>query len=305
MICQAIRYRNARSILGGGGAVGVAWEIGLLAGLLDGGIDAAESDVIIGTSAGSVVGSQIAHGRDPRDLLASVRDETPRQPPAGTGERDTEAAAKAFGIWATAEEMTPAVCAEVGAAALSAKTATEADYLAAFEAQNPAEWPNTRLLITAVDCESGALRVLDAASGVPLSRAISASCAVPALFPPVTIDGRRYMDGGVRSGTSADLALPVAPAAALIIAPLGSSDRGIHRICRRQAEAEARQLEAAGARVRIIHMDDAAVAAGGANLMDFGARVPAAEAGYAHGKRIADELQPMWSAGATASTTAP
>jgi NTE family protein len=290
-------------ILGGGGAVGVAWEIGLLAGLREGGIDAAAADVIVGTSAGSVVGSQIAHGRDPRDLLAAVRTEPPRQQAAGA-ERDTDAAAKAFGTRAAADEMTPECCAEVGAAALRARTASEADYLAVFEAQNLADWPLKPLLITAVDCESGELRVLDAASAVPLPRAISASCAVPALFPAVTIDRRRYMDGGVRSGTSADLALPYAPAAVLILAPLGSSDRGIHRICRQQAEAEARQLEAAGAQVRVIHMDHAAVAAGGANLMDSAARVPAAEAGYAHGLRIADDLQPMWISGATASTTA-
>jgi NTE family protein len=282
-------------VLGGGGTVGIAWEIGLLAGLRQAGIDVGAVDVIVGTSAGSVVGSRIAHGTDPRDLLASLRNDAP-QPAGGEAPvRDTQAAAEAFGLWGSADRMTPERCAAVGAVALRASTISESDYLARFEAQTPAAWPATPLLITAVDCESGELHVFDAASGVPLPRAISASCSVPTLFPPVTIAGRRYTDGGVRSGTSADLALPFAPGTALIIAPLGSADRGIHNICRRQAIEEAQQLEAAGARVTIVHMDEASLAAGGGNLMDVAARIPTADAAYAQGQRLAAVLDPAWS----------
>ena len=283
-------------ILGGGGAVGVAWEIGLLAGLRDAGLDVAGADVIVGTSAGSVVGAQIASGRDPRDLLASLRDQQETAPNGGAAVRDTEAAGKAFGIWGNSDQMTPERCAEVGAVALSANTVSEADYLARFSGQAPATWPGRPLIVTAVDCVSGALRAIDASAGVPLHVAISASCAVPTLFPPVTIDGRRYMDGGVRSGTSAHLALPFAPDVVLIIAPLGSGERGIHPLCRRQAEAEARELQAIGATTRIVHMDAAAMAAGGANLMDVTARIPTADAGHAHGATLAHELRDMWNA---------
>ena len=128
-------------ILGGGGAVGVAWEIGLLAGLVDGGIDLNATSVVVGTSAGSVVGSHIASGRDPREMLASLRDESPRTAGGASPERDTDAAAEAFGTWARADEMTPEVCARVGAAALRAKTVPEDEYLANFAAQAPAAWP--------------------------------------------------------------------------------------------------------------------------------------------------------------------
>src|SRR5262245_16762567 len=111
--------------LGGGGPVGVAWEIGLLAGLIDAGIDVRSADVIVGTSTGSVVGSHIAHGRDPRDLLASLRDDPARPPGGAAPERDMDAARDAFGTWGTAERMTPERCAQVGAAALRAKTVPE------------------------------------------------------------------------------------------------------------------------------------------------------------------------------------
>ncbi len=281
-------------ILGGGGPVGVAWEIGVIAGLRDGGVDARIANVIVGTSAGSVVGSHIAHRRDPRELYAALRDDPPRAPDAEASERDVKAAGEAFGIWGGADEMTVERCAAVGAAALSAKTVSEADYLANFERQTAAEWPAKPLIITAVDCVSGKLRAFDRSSDVPLPRAVAASCCVPALFPPVTIEGRRYMDGGVRSGTSADLALPFKPDVALIIAPLGSGDRGIHLICRKQVGEERTLLEAAGARVNVMFMGDAAMAAGGANLMDFALRVPTAEAGHAHGVRLAPDLRPMW-----------
>ena len=66
-------------------------------------------------------------------------------------------------------------------------------------------WPAS-LVTTAVDAETGAFRTFDADSGVSLVAAVAASCAIPGVFPPVTVGGRRYIDGGVRSGTCADLA---------------------------------------------------------------------------------------------------
>ena len=102
------------------------------------------------------------------------------------------------------------------------------------------------------------------------------------------------MDGGVRSGTSADLALPFGPDIALIVAPLGSGERGIHLLCRRQITEERDQLEAQGAAVDVVHMDAASIAAGGGNLMDAAARVPTADAGFEQGKRIAGELLSRW-----------
>ncbi|MFF9815240.1 patatin-like phospholipase family protein [Streptomyces sp. NPDC014006] len=67
-------------------------------------------------------------------------------------------------------------------------------------------WPRRPLLIPAVDAESGEPVVWDAAAGVPLVRAVAASSAFPGIEPPVTVDGRRYLDGALRAGTNTDLA---------------------------------------------------------------------------------------------------
>jgi NTE family protein len=293
---MANQARKRALVLGGGGPVGVAWEIGLLAGLLDAGIDARNADLIIGTSAGSIVGTQLAYGRDPRMQMEGFADAPPGAVPAAVSAppRDATAAADAFGLWASFDEMTPANCANVGRIALAARTMAEEDWVNNFIHDEPEPWPPTPLLAVAVDCESGAMRAFDAAQGVELRRAIAASCAVPAILPPVTIEGRRYMDGGVRSGTSADLALRIKPDAVLIIAPLGSQQRGIGALCRRQIENERTQLEAIGARVIVVHMDDAALAAAPNGLMDASARVPAAAAARKHGARIADEVRELW-----------
>src|SRR5215472_11323476 len=50
-------------------------------------------------------------------------------------------------------------------------------------------------------------RLWDACSGAPLERAIAASTAAPGIWPPITINGERYIDGGMRSMLNADLAI--------------------------------------------------------------------------------------------------
>src|SRR5438552_145643 len=107
-------------VLGGGGAVGVAWETGVVCGLLEGGLDARTADLIVGTSAGSVVGTHLAHRRDPREVAAEMRSREPRR--FSDMIPDPESAMKAFHCWGSFDEMTEAACAQVGRIALSAKT---------------------------------------------------------------------------------------------------------------------------------------------------------------------------------------
>ena len=78
----------------------------------------------------------------------------------------------------------------------------------------PSEWPPA-LRIVAIDADSGERVVFDAASGVPLARAVAASRAVPGLLPPITIGERRFIDGALGSATNADAAGPDA----IVIAP--------------------------------------------------------------------------------------
>jgi NTE family protein len=173
---------------------------------------------------------------------------------------------------------------------------TEAEYAARFASKGDGGWPDNTLLITAVDGASGALSVFDAASGVPIEMAISASCAVPGMFPPVTIEGRRYTDGGVRSGTSADLAMRIEPEAVLVIAPMGGAGSKLGEQIARTMAREIAALEAAGAQVTLVQFDEATRAAAGASLMDPAGAPAAAAAGEAQGRRIAAGLAKVWRA---------
>ncbi len=59
-------------VLGGGGAVGVGWQTGLLLGLHEAGVDLAGAEAIVGTSAGALVGALLASGREVTDALISL-----------------------------------------------------------------------------------------------------------------------------------------------------------------------------------------------------------------------------------------
>src|SRR5262249_32647760 len=102
---------------------------------------------------------------------------------------------------------TPKGRARIGAVALAGGTVAEGDRRGGVEGRRPVrEWPRRRLLVTAVDAGSGEFVVFDRDSGVGVVDAVGASCAVPGVWPPVTINGRRYVDGGVRSAANVDLA---------------------------------------------------------------------------------------------------
>jgi NTE family protein len=69
-----------------------------------------------------------------------------------------------------------------------------------------ADWPERDLRIAAVDAVTGEVVIFTRGSGVRLADAVAASCAVPGIWPPATVGDHRYVDGGVRSSTNADLA---------------------------------------------------------------------------------------------------
>jgi NTE family protein len=284
--------RNAL-VLGGGGALGISWEIGLLAGLTDEGIDVAGADLIVGTSAGSVVGTQIALGKTLSELIAEQME--PDDGRIGTLMAGIEPSSvlQLFMRWAGIKEMTQEICAEIGAAALAAKTASEEQWVGYFEDHlEGAVWPDRPLLLTAVDCESGEFRTWGRDSGVSLGRAVASSCAVPGLFPPVSINGRRYTDGGVRSGTSADLARGYD--SVLIVAPIGARSDGIDPLLGRQARAEAEALGASGSNVELVFTDAATLEAMGVNRMDTSRRGVTTHAGIAQGRALASRLAGSW-----------
>jgi NTE family protein len=270
-------------VLGGGGVTGVAWELGLLAGLAERGVALADAELVVGTSAGSVVGAQVCSGVPVAELYAA------QLLPA-----DGEVAAR-IGMaqlvrwgWAavrTRDEVRSR--ARVGAMALAARTPSEASRRAVIEGRLPsARWPARRLLVTAVDAASGEFVVFDAESGVSLVDAVGASCAVPGVWPPVTIGDRRYVDGGVRSAANADLAQGAE--AVVVVAPMSSAVGPMPSLAAQVAGLRA------SARVVVVTPDAAARAAIGRNVLDPARRAGSARAGFAQAAAVADEVAAVW-----------
>jgi len=284
--------RNAL-VLGGGGALGISWEVGLLAGLREEGVDVGNADLIVGTSAGSVVGTQIALGKTWSELMTEQLEPDDGRIGVLMAGIDPASVLQLFMRWSGIKEMTQETCAEIGAAALAAQTVSEDEWVAYFEEHlEGADWPERPLLLTAVDCETGAFQTWDRDSGVGLGQAVASSCAVPGLFPAVTINGRRYTDGGVRSGTSADLASGYD--SVLIVAPIGARSDGIDPLLGRQARTEAEALSAAGTSVELVFPDSAALEAMGINRMDVSRRDKAVHGGIVQGKALASRLAATW-----------
>ncbi|MFI5844764.1 patatin-like phospholipase family protein [Catenuloplanes sp. NPDC051500] len=184
-------------VLGGGGTVGVAWQTGLIIGLGEAGVDLAGTAEIVGTSAGSLVGALLASGRDMTGALAMLKAVGERLD-AGNLAAGSDGFQDASRRAASATDPRPTLR-EIGSAARKAPvTLTEDDYLGLFGVLDGETWP-PGFRCTAVDTDTGELVVWGEHSRVPLLHAVAASCVVPMLFPPVTIGGVRYMDGGIVS----------------------------------------------------------------------------------------------------------
>ena len=136
-----------------------------------------------------------------------------------------------------------------------------------------------------VDAETGEFRAFDRTSGVPLLQAVAASCAVPGVYPPVTIGERRYVDGGMRSTANADLAQGYDRL--VVLAPI---PRGVGPI----ASVDAQVTGMVSARVAVVTPDDGARTAIGKNVLDPAARAPAARAGRAQAAEVATRVADAW-----------
>lgn len=284
-------------VLGGGGAVGIAWESGIAAGLERRGVSLGEADVIVGTSAGSVVGAQLALGRSGEALLGSQVDQA-RRAGGGSGDAQPAPALDASGLFElmatrpVSGEPPAEWLAEVGAFALQAETGSEQDFIAGFGyrigSAGTDGWPEG-FACTAIDALDGSFTMWRRDSGIELARAVASSCAVPGVFPPITIDGRRYFDGGIRSPTNGDLAkghdtvLVIA-----VVTPMTDEVSGA------RLEAELDALRADGSEVALIVPDEEAAATFGTNLLDGSLRDEVAEAGARQGEQEAERLREFW-----------
>lgn len=266
-------------VLGGGGVAGISWMTGLLAGLAEAGQDLTGADVVIGTSAGANVAAQVGSGLPVEELFARQVDPA-RQSRELMAVIDWDKFAADLEPYMEGASTLAERLRNFGRFALDADTVPEAARIAVIESRLPSrEWPARPTRLTAVDCVSGELTVFDAASGVSLVDAVAASSAVPGIWPPVTIRGRRYMDGGVRSADNADLA--AGAARVVVISPLGLESPLPSPLPLREVLTS---LKDGGASVTLISPDAASAAAIGPNALDPATRVPAATAGRAQGR---------------------
>ena len=295
---------NVALVLGGGGAAGNAWEIGVIAGLAEAGLDMTETaDLVVGTSAGATAAAQVRSGIPAAELLASVlsapvrpvgqnREPPPSLPMATVFER-----MRAIGAAATSAADLGRAMGAFGLESDSILGPGAGQRRAVVAARLPRpEWPDSPMIVTAIDAQTGELAAFDRDSGVDLVDAVTASTALPGLVPTVSINGRRYIDGGVRSPDNADLAAGYANV--VVLSPLGERSQtppeaGQFEGLRRPPEwgvdlpSQVEALRKQGSHVEVITPDADSRAAMGTNQMDPATRIPAARAGFAQGKQEA------------------
>lgn len=274
-------------VLGGGGVAGIAWETGIVFGLSELGVDVRTADLVVGTSAGSTVGAQLLSGTPLGELYDRHVFPTGESTEIPV-ELDVEKMARDWGALLTDAGPGRPLRAAIGRYALAAPTPPERARRAVIEARLPShDWPRTPLRIVAVDASTGEERVFTRDDDVGLVDAVAASCAVPGVWPPVTIESRRYVDGGIRSSTNLDLAKGYD--VVLVLAPVGDLLGLEPAIAKKVAAVEKK------AAVITVRPDEASLAAIGPNPLDPATAAPAAQAGRAQAATVADEVRAAWS----------
>ena len=277
-------------VLAGGGIAGIAWETGVLQGIADESPESVrlllDSDVLVGTSAGSAVAAQISGGSTLAALFGRQVAETSAEIDSGV---DVEAITELF-LTALAEpyenpleptvDKTRQQVQRIGAVALATKTVAEPVRRRVIAQRLPSHnWPDRVLRLTAIDTATGELVVFDNESGVELVDAVAASCAVPGAWPPVTIAGRRYMDGGV--GSSVNLGVAGDCDEAVVLVPSGVDTPSPF------GAGPAAEIAAFAGTTFSVFADGNSLAAFGPNALDPRCRIPAAMAGREQGRRAA------------------
>jgi NTE family protein len=272
-------------VLAGGGLAGIAWETGILRGIADESPTTAkallESDVLVGTSAGSTVAAQLSSGLSLDELFdrQTAASSTELTPNVGI-EEITELFLTAM---LTPNTTKAEKLQKIGAVALSTPTVTEAVRREVIAHRLPShDWPERVLRISAIDTATGELVTFDRNSGVGLVDAVAASCAVPGVWPPVTIGDHRYMDGGV--GSSVNMALAGDCDVAVVLVPSGRSTPSPFD------SGAAEEVEAFGASTFGVFADDESLAAFGRNPLDPACRKPSVLAGRDQGLRVAADI---------------
>jgi NTE family protein len=236
-----------------------------------------DSDVLVGTSAGSAVAAQISSGLALDELFARQVTATSSEIDPGVG---IETITEHFLTAVTQPGTMRQKLQRIGAIAAATETVAEPVRREVIAHRLPShDWPDRVLRVTAIDIVTGERVVFKRDSGVNLVDAVAASCAVPGVWPPVAISDRRYMDGGVGSSINLDVAddcnvaVVLVPAGASAPSPFGPGP---------VAEVAAFPGAAFG-----VFADDDSLAAFGPNALDPRCREASAQAGRVQGRREA------------------
>jgi NTE family protein len=299
---QGSRRKRRGLVLGAGGVLGAAWSIGALVALEETeGIDVRDVDVLIGTSAGSVLASLLGAGVSPGELRDDLLGLPVTTGPLAGYTYDHERATGGSlpsrprpGLGSTRlllHSVRHPLSVTPMAALSSVLPAGRGSLWSVrhlVESVTPAgEWsPHPQLWVVAMDYDSGRRVAFgrDDAPSAALADAVVASCSIPAWYAPVKISGRRYIDGGTCSPTSVDLLAGLDLDEVHVIAPMasfeyddpssvaGKVERGFRRTVTRRMVREAGKVRSPGTQVTMVGPGPEDLEAIGANMMDPGRR---------------------------------
>lgn len=292
----------ARAVaLGGGGEWFIAWMLGYADGLLQSGVDLAQADVTIGTSAGSLVGAAIKGGRL-TEFTAALQQLGSDPAMANKVLNISEGApsqARARSVMGQTDQITPATLQEIGRAAMAAHNAPDEKYIGSVGGiLGLSDWPAGHHT-TATDCYTGESLIASSDSGVTIAEACAASSSLPGVNGPTWLGDRLCMDGGV-SSSSTHAEMLEGATSVLIIAMFDfkahppqhvNPSFGIaERVNPGTAEREAAYLRSKGSAVHVAIANPDPTT----NFMDAATIGPAIADGTARGKADAPALAALW-----------
>lgn len=299
-------------VLGAGGATGGAFHAGVLAALADVlGWDARTAEVVVGTSAGSLAGAVLRAGLAPADLaaraegrplspsglrllarVASPPTSLPLRPAISRRPVRAAAPASLASLASMARRPWAVSPGAVAAALLPAGRVSTEMITDGLEPLFGEKWPKHPLWLCAVRLGDGRRVVFgrDSETRPPVGVAVAASCAIPSYFEPVTIDGERYVDGGVHSPTNLDVLSRLGLDLVIVSSPMSLAGRSIgsalrplpdvaiRRACRAFLDREAVSVRRRGTPVVAFQptAEDASVM--GVNALDYGRRAAVSRA---------------------------
>jgi NTE family protein len=276
-------------VLGGGGEYFIAWLIGFAHGLSTAGVPDQSADIIVGTSAGAVVGCALAanhtglleddiefFGDFPKILAALVP--TGAANPSQTRARE---------IAEATHDGSTASIQSIGRGAMAARNPSVIDLQLMIDVLSlDQSWPSPKLYVTTTDCYSGERLVVSQASKIPISHAVCASVSLPGVFGPTWIGDRLCMDGAMNA-TSTHVDLVAGAKRAMVVALADPQQRFSH--IPEDIEQELKTIEAAGTKTLLIAADPGKV-----HLLSAAEIEPALKAGHARAVREAERIKAFW-----------